>query len=98
MDALTRGREHFNAGRYFASHEAFEEAWREAAGAEKLFRQALTQAAAAYHKKAQGGTAGCEYLLARARLNLGEAPPGRRDWVARFLPELGQDAPRMPEL
>lgn len=96
--SLERGRALFNAGRFFESHEAFEEAWREAEGDEKLFRQGLTQAAAAYHKRSQGGSTGYEYLLERARLHLSQAPEAKRAWVASFLPELGKDVPVMPTL
>ncbi|MBI2362003.1 MAG: DUF309 domain-containing protein [Elusimicrobia bacterium] len=86
----------FDAGRYFECHELLEEVWRRSAGAEKLFLQGLIQAAAACHKRAQGGSAGYEYLVGRARKNLAKAPADRRAWVERFLEELGEERPRMP--
>ncbi|MBI5596250.1 MAG: hypothetical protein HY928_09215, partial [Elusimicrobia bacterium] len=63
---------------------------------ETLFLLGLLQAAAAYHKRSGGGRVGYEYLLGRARENLGKAPPARRVWVGRFLMELGKERPRMP--
>lgn len=86
----------FDAGRYFECHELLEEVWRRSEGAEKLFLQGLIQAAAAYHKRAQGGLAGYGYLLGRARENLAKAPPERREWAERFVLELGKERPRMP--
>ena len=86
----------FDKGEYFECHDLLEVYWRRETGAEKLFLQGLIQAAAAYHKRGQGGMTGYEYLLGRARKNLSQAPAERRIWVERFLAELGKDAPRMP--
>lgn len=72
---LEQGERLFNAGRYFEAHEAFEEAWRSAAGEKKLACQALAQLAAAFHKLAQHGAAarGAAYLLERSREKLASA-------------------------
>lgn len=94
---LEAARRLFDAGEYFACHDLLEVYWRRESGAEKLFLQGLIQAAAAYHKRKQGGLTGYEYLLGRARENLASAPPERRAWVDAFLIELGKDAPKMPK-
>jgi pSer/pThr/pTyr-binding forkhead associated (FHA) protein len=43
------GLEHFNAGRFFEAHEAWEEVWTRSEGETKLFYQMLIQAAVAIH-------------------------------------------------
>jgi predicted metal-dependent hydrolase len=50
---LEPGRAAFNRGEYFAAHELWEEAWRELAGAERVFVQGLIQIAAGLHHLAQ---------------------------------------------
>lgn len=95
-EELEAARRLFDAGRYFECHEFLEEVWRRSEGDEKVFLQGLIQAAAALHKRAGGGTVGYEYLLGRARDNLGKAPAVRREWAGLFLKELGKEKPRMP--
>ncbi len=93
---LDPARRLFDSGAYFECHELVEAAWMAASGAEKTFLQGVIQAAAAYHKLGQGGRPGYEYLLGRARENLGKAPPERRAWAEAFTAELGKPSPRMP--
>ena len=53
-DALERGIELFNTGRYFEAHEAFEELWREADGDFRSLCQGLVQACAGLVKHQRG--------------------------------------------
>jgi uncharacterized protein len=46
---LEQGRVAFNRGEYFEAHELWEDAWRELAGAERIFVQGLIQIAAGLH-------------------------------------------------
>lgn len=60
----------FNAQDFFAAHEALEDLWRAAAGAEKSVLQALTQVAVALHHHSTGNLTGASSVLARARQTL----------------------------
>ena len=53
-------------GRYFEAHDAWEHLWRESAGDDKLFIQALIQVAAAGVHIARGNAAPAKRLLALA--------------------------------
>lgn len=48
--ALLRGIALFDDGKWFEAHEAWEDAWLESEGLEKVFLQGLIQLAAALHK------------------------------------------------
>jgi hypothetical protein len=77
MQALERGRELYAAGRYFDAHAAWEEAWREEAGAMRRLLQGLILASAAYHKMAsQRHPLGMTKLLAKALDRLAPLPDG----------------------
>jgi predicted metal-dependent hydrolase len=52
------GIELFNAGEFFDAHEALEDVWREAGGAEKPFLQGLIQIAVALHHYSTANFAG----------------------------------------
>src|SRR5262245_38218424 len=52
-----RAVEHFNAGRYFESHEDWETLWNDADGARREWLQGLIQIAAALHHVANTGSA-----------------------------------------
>lgn len=87
-EALERGIEHFNAGRYFQAHEAWEEGWHPAPEPERDFWQGLTQVAVGLTHRQRGNRHGCVTLLRRGARRLapyGEVfrgiPTGR---IARF--------------
>ena len=66
---------HFDAGRYFLAHEAWEAAWIESKGtaSEALFK-GLAQLGAGYTHAARGNADGMRALLARALDTIREAP------------------------
>jgi hypothetical protein len=69
------GIELFNAGKFFACHEALEKLWLKATGLEREFLQALIQAAVALHHYQNGNYRGAASLYRRARKRLGDLPP-----------------------
>ncbi len=63
---------HFNAGRFFEAHEAWEEAWRKAeATDDEEFFKGLAQLGAAYTHYARGNAHGARVLLERALERIG---------------------------
>ncbi|HZP89696.1 MAG TPA: DUF309 domain-containing protein [Actinomycetota bacterium] len=72
-------REHFNAGRFFPAHEAWETAWKQARDTEdaELFK-GLSQLGAGYVHLLRGNRHGAIRLLRRAASRIGVYPPGRR--------------------
>lgn len=60
----------FEAGEFHAAHDAWEEGWRTAQGAERHMLQALVQLAAAFHQWARKKPAGAVTLFGRARAHL----------------------------
>ena len=79
--AYLRGVEQFNAGELFACHEILEELWQAAPlGEERVFLQALIQAAAALHHFRQGNLKGAASLAQRAIFKL--------RWVSRWMMQL----------
>jgi uncharacterized protein len=80
-EALARGLEHFNAGRYFQAHEAWEEGWHPAPEPERDFWQGITQLAVGLVHRGRGNAHGATTLLRRGaqRLqNYGEEHMGLR--------------------
>jgi uncharacterized protein len=83
----------FNAGRFFDCHEAWEEVWKRANGAEKVFYQGMIQAAVAILHAQRGNRRGARstWDKARARLDpfpaehMGIALGELRDAVAAFI-------------
>jgi hypothetical protein len=73
-----RGIALFNAGKYFKSHEVWEELWLAASGDEKTFLQGLIQVAAAFHHHGRGNTRGMKSLLAAGLAKLGGIADGHR--------------------
>lgn len=69
-EALARGIEHFNAGRYFQAHEAWEEGWHPSAEPERDFWQGLTQLAVALTHRQRGNAHGAATLLRRGARRL----------------------------
>jgi len=83
------GRGHFNAGRYFPAHEAWETAWKQARDTDdaELFK-GLSQLGAGYVHLLRGNAHGAVTLLRRAASRLGRYPPGH----------LGVDGPAIATL
>jgi hypothetical protein len=103
-EALRRGIEHFNAGRYFQAHEAWEEAWHPAPEPERDFWQGITQVAVGLTHRQRGNARGSATLLRRGAKKLkryGEAhfgvPVARiaryADATADLIERDGTDAP-----
>jgi predicted metal-dependent hydrolase len=69
-----RGIALFNQARFFESHEALEDVWRDAPEPERKFLQALIQAAVAFHHHSTGNSTGARSLLQRALRNLAGYP------------------------
>ena len=74
------GREHFNAGRYFPAHEAWETAWKQARDTDdaELFK-GLSQLGAGYVHLLRGNAHGAARLLRRAAGRLDAYPSGHRE-------------------
>jgi hypothetical protein len=72
-------REHFNAGRFFPAHEAWETAWKQARDTEdaELFK-GLSQLGAGYVHLLRGNAHGAVTLLRRAASRVGAYPAGHR--------------------
>jgi predicted metal-dependent hydrolase len=68
---LDIGIEHFNAGRYFQAHEAWETAWHPSPDAERDFWQGITQIAVGFTHRARGNARGAVTLLRRGAARLG---------------------------
>lgn len=61
------GREHFNAGRFFPAHEAWETAWKQAKGTgDEEFFKGLSQLGAGYVHYRRGNPHGAHTLIRRA--------------------------------
>ena len=68
------GIELFNAGRFFDCHEVWEEVWKRASGAEKLFYQGMIQAAVAILHAERGNPRGARSTWDKARAKLEPLP------------------------
>jgi predicted metal-dependent hydrolase len=79
-----RGVALFNEARYFESHEAFEELWLAAQGADRPLYQGLVQACAGLLKLQRGQSQPALSLLARSLDNLSRATG--HSWDALDLP------------
>ncbi|MGH7934588.1 MAG: DUF309 domain-containing protein [Candidatus Binataceae bacterium] len=73
-DLFEEGIALFNAGRFFACHEIWEEAWKRTRGEERLFYQGLIQAAAALLHVERGNLRGAESLLHKSKGKLEAFP------------------------
>lgn len=69
-----QGIELFNAGRFFDCHEVWEEVWKRASGAEKLFYQGMIQAAVAILHAQRGNPRGARSTWEKARAKLEPLP------------------------
>jgi hypothetical protein len=73
------GRGHFNAGRFFPAHEAWETAWKQARNTEDAeFFKGLSQLGAGYTHLLRGNAHGAAVLMRRAAGRIGRYPPGHR--------------------
>lgn len=85
-DSFERGARLFDAGEFFAAHEAWEDRWRVATDmAERTFLQGLVQVAAAFHKLlVMKNPEAALRLLAKgvAKLDAYSSPPSTMDLAA----------------
>ena len=87
--AFEHGLELLRGGRFFAAHEALEEAWRSAEAAERDFFQGLVHVAVAWYQAGRGNRVGCERQLAKASRRLSPYAPQHRGLeVAALLSQL----------
>lgn len=71
------GRAHFNAGRFFPAHEAWETAWKQAKGTpDEEFFKGLSQLGAGYVHWRRGNPHGAKTLLRRAVWRIAGFRPG----------------------
>jgi hypothetical protein len=75
--SLAAGRGHFDAGRYFEAHEAWEEGWKATRGAEKKLLQVLVLWTTALHHAQRANQVGAVALMARALERLAEVTTAR---------------------
>jgi predicted metal-dependent hydrolase len=86
----------FNAGRFFAAHEIWEQGWLEAAGSEREILQALVQIAAGYAKVESGLRSGALKLLTRGLERLQRAlTPSAGPQLHSFIDDVGADLARV---
>jgi uncharacterized protein len=70
-------REHFNAGRFFPAHEAWETAWKQARDTDDAeFFKGLSQLGAGYTHLLRGNAHGAAVLMRRAAGRIRRYPPG----------------------
>lgn len=72
-DPVERGLGLARAGRFLEAHEAFEEAWRAAAGPRKAALQALVHACVAREHERRGNATGARLQTEKARARLASA-------------------------
>lgn len=68
------GIKHFNAGRYYEAHEAWEEVWLRSSCDEKLFYQMLIQAAVSLYHHHRGNARGSSRLYRAALEKISRLP------------------------
>ena|ERR1700744_3627960 len=72
--ALAEGLRLYEAGKFFAAHEAWESVWLQAREPEKTFLQGLIQVTAAFHHLERGNRLGTTRLLRAALRRLERYP------------------------
>jgi predicted metal-dependent hydrolase len=77
-EEFRRGIALFNSGKFFESHEVWEESWLKALEPEKTFLQGLIQVAAAFHHHGRGNRRGLRSLLAAGLAKLDQFPEAHR--------------------
>jgi predicted metal-dependent hydrolase len=75
---LERGLELARQGKYFAAHEALEDAWRASEAAEKDFFQGLVHVVVAWYQAGRGNRVGFERQLDKAGRRLEPFAPKHR--------------------
>ena len=73
-NGLAEGIRLFNQGNFFEAHEVWEQEWKIAEGAEKVFYQAIIQAAAALLHIQRGNYAGAVSVYLKSRAKLASLP------------------------
>ena len=73
-DFFEEGINLFNDGKFFECHEAWEEVWKRSSGDEKLFYQAIIQAAVAILHAQRGNLTGAASLYSKASAKLDHLP------------------------
>ena len=73
-ETFERGLALFNRGEFFACHELWEEVWLRSVGEEKIFYQAMIQAAVAILHAERGNRRGAASTWHKARVKLEELP------------------------
>ena len=73
-DNVRTGLERFQRGNFHAAHEAWEDGWTQAKGAERHLLQALVQLAAGFYQWSRGKPEGAATLFSRARGHLEAIP------------------------
>jgi predicted metal-dependent hydrolase len=74
--ALAEGLRLYDAGEFFAAHEAWESVWLKAPEPEKTFLQGVIQVTAAFHHLQRNNRLGTILLLQAALRRLDRYPPG----------------------
>ena len=96
--ALERGLAHCRAGEYFAAHEAFEVAWRQAAPEERDFFQGLVHAVVFAYQAGRGRPIGAARQREKALRRLAPYAPSHRGVdLERLLAALGAGEPDLRE-
>jgi hypothetical protein len=93
------GIEHFNAGRFFPAHEAWETAWKQARGTDdEEFFKGLSQLGAGYVHYRRGNPHGAQTLIRRALSRIGRFGSSHRGVALEALrPALEEHASRFEE-
>ena len=73
--ALAEGLRRYEAGEFFAAHEAWESVWLASEEPDKTFLQGLIQITAAFHHLQRNNLLGAERLLQAALRRLEQSPP-----------------------
>ncbi|HYA36076.1 MAG TPA: DUF309 domain-containing protein [Candidatus Binataceae bacterium] len=85
QNLFERGIELFNAGRFFACHEVWEDLWRRSRDHEKVFIQGMIQAAVAILHAERGNPDGARSQYEKAIAKLRNFPDGYRGIVVARL-------------
>jgi predicted metal-dependent hydrolase len=104
-EPFRRGVELFNSGKFFESHELWEELWLQAPEPEKTFLQGMIQLAAAYHHHGRGNMRGLRSLLAAGLAKLDDFPEAQgglelsklRDDVRKWM-DAGAGSQGLPQI
>ncbi len=88
-DKWVSGLELFRSGRYFETHEEWEEAWREAPAEERDFYQGMVHLTVALYQAGRGNARGARAQLRKAHRRLSRYFPAHRGIsLDRLVPEV----------